>query len=159
MILTQGGSADTGQATIARGSPSLEEEDGGTKVLGKPTEVPAPKAHVPSEEELRPLAQRDRLAATARVPTLETFLPSKQVPLGQVPFEEMPSVQRSLENIPTAKGREDKDRNAGTRVPSAEGVNELPLAEPEWEDLVRPTGVSFPTPLEMLAGHGVEAAA
>ncbi|OAE19146.1 hypothetical protein AXG93_3828s1020 [Marchantia polymorpha subsp. ruderalis] len=39
------------------------------------------------------------------------------------------------------------------------GVNELPSAEPEWEDLARPTRVGFPTPLEMLAAHGVEATA
>ncbi|OAE25394.1 hypothetical protein AXG93_4620s2090 [Marchantia polymorpha subsp. ruderalis] len=55
-------------------------------------------------------------------------------------------------------------RNAGTRVPSAvvlsaEGANELPSAEPEWEHLAAPTGISSPTPLEMLAGHGVEAVA
>ncbi|OAE27566.1 hypothetical protein AXG93_2779s1140 [Marchantia polymorpha subsp. ruderalis] len=34
---------------------------------------------------------------------------------------------------------ENEDRNAGTRVPSGEGLNELPSAEPEWEDLARPT--------------------
>lgn len=106
------------------------------------------------EEELRPSDHRDRLAATARVPAPETFLPLEQVPL-----EESPLMLRPLENIPTLEGREDEDRNAGTRVPSAEGVNELPSAEPEWEDLRRPTGVGSPTPLEMLAGHGVEAAA
>ncbi|OAE23876.1 hypothetical protein AXG93_3001s1050 [Marchantia polymorpha subsp. ruderalis] len=116
LIPTEGSSIDTGRAAIAKGSPSSEDGDGGTEVLGRPNKLPAPKAHVPSEEELRPLDQRDRLAATARVLAPETFLSSEQVPL-----EEAPSVQRPSENIPMPEGREDEDRNAMTRVPSAEG--------------------------------------
>ncbi|OAE22812.1 hypothetical protein AXG93_496s1070 [Marchantia polymorpha subsp. ruderalis] len=72
----------------------------------------------------------------------------------EVPSEEAPSALRPSAHIPTAKGRD-----AETRVPSAEGATKLPSAEPEWEDLAAPTGVGSPTPLEMLAGHGVEAAA
>ncbi|OAE30401.1 hypothetical protein AXG93_3612s1240 [Marchantia polymorpha subsp. ruderalis] len=154
LILTACGNTNSGRASIAEGSPSSEDEDGGTEVLERPTELPAPKAHMPSEEELRLADQRDRLAATARVPVPETFLPSEQVP-----SEEAPSVQRPFENNPTPEGKTYEDRNAETRVPFAEGVNNLTSAEPEWEDLARPTGVGSPTPLEMLTGYGVEAAA
>ncbi|OAE24400.1 hypothetical protein AXG93_4530s1020 [Marchantia polymorpha subsp. ruderalis] len=78
--------------------------------------------------------------------------PSAQGPLGKVPFK-VPSALRPLANIPTAKGRD-----VGTRVTSTEGATELTSAEPEWEDLAAPIGIGSPTPLEMLAGHGVEAA-
>ncbi|OAE29112.1 hypothetical protein AXG93_3241s1090 [Marchantia polymorpha subsp. ruderalis] len=44
-------------------------------------------------------------------------------------------------------------------VPSAEGATELSSTEPDWEYLAASTVVSSPTPLEMLAGQGVEAAA
>ncbi|OAE24747.1 hypothetical protein AXG93_1681s1000 [Marchantia polymorpha subsp. ruderalis] len=57
-----------------------------------------------------------------------------------------------------SEGKEDEGRDAGTRVPSAEGANKMTSEEPEREDLVGPTGVSSSTPLEMLARHGVEAA-
>ncbi|OAE29422.1 hypothetical protein AXG93_3921s1000 [Marchantia polymorpha subsp. ruderalis] len=121
-------------------------------IRGKPesTDLPAPKAHVPSEEARRPSGQRDRLAATARVPAPEVCLPSEQVPFeetpseqepsdqafsaqgpsGQVMFkvssEEAPSALKPSANIPTAEGRD-----AGTLVPSAKGATELPLAEQE----------------------------
>ncbi|OAE18214.1 hypothetical protein AXG93_3354s1020 [Marchantia polymorpha subsp. ruderalis] len=137
LILTSGNSVDTRRAAISKGSSSLEEEDGSTGVLGRLTDLPAPKAHLPSEEAHAPLEQG----------------PSGQVPF-KVPSEEAPSALRPLANIPTAEGRDE-----GTRLPSAEGATELPSAEPEWEDLAALTGVGSPTPLEMLAGHGVEAGA
>ncbi|OAE18543.1 hypothetical protein AXG93_1938s1010 [Marchantia polymorpha subsp. ruderalis] len=72
-----------------------------------------------------------------------------------MPLEKAPSMQRPSEYIPTAESKEDEDRNAKTRVPSAEGVYELPSAEPEWEDLAGPTGVGSPTPLEIERDPGV----
>ncbi|OAE25582.1 hypothetical protein AXG93_2982s1020 [Marchantia polymorpha subsp. ruderalis] len=142
------------------GSPSLEEEEGSIGVLGRSTDLPAPKAHVLLEEACRPSGQRDRLAAMARMPTPEVCVASKQVPFddapsaqaplaqgpsGQVLFK-MPSEEAPLALRPSAHIPKDKGRDAGTRVPSAvapstEGATELPLAEPELEDLAAPTGV------------------
>ncbi|OAE29338.1 hypothetical protein AXG93_3102s1650 [Marchantia polymorpha subsp. ruderalis] len=48
LIWTAGSSADTGRTAISKESPSLEEEDGSTGVLGRSLDLPAPKAHVPS---------------------------------------------------------------------------------------------------------------
>lgn len=90
-------------------------------------------------------------------------MPSSEAPSDQAPLEQGPSVQvpfkvlsalRPSANIPKAEGKD-----ARLRVPSAEGATELPSAESEWEELGAPIGVGSPTPLEMLAGHGVVAAA
>ncbi|OAE32392.1 hypothetical protein AXG93_3671s1110 [Marchantia polymorpha subsp. ruderalis] len=115
LILTAGSSADMGRAAISKGLLSLEEEDVSTGVLGRSIDLPAPKAHVPSEEARRPSGRRDRLAATARVPALEVCLPSEQVlfedapseqgPLGQVPFK-VPSEEAPCNNPPKAKTAE-----------------------------------------------------
>lgn len=86
LILTAGSSADTGCAAISRGSSSSKEEDGSTRVLGRLTVLPAPKAHVPSEGARRPLGQRDRLVATARVPTPEECMALEHVPFEDAPF-------------------------------------------------------------------------
>ncbi|OAE23072.1 hypothetical protein AXG93_1544s1060 [Marchantia polymorpha subsp. ruderalis] len=137
LILTAGNSADTWRAAIARDSPSSEEEDVSTEVLGRSTELFAPKAQMPLEEALRPSGHRGRRAATVRMPAHESCLPSEQVPFDDMPSEQGPSAQeqfrvvpsalRPLESIPTGEGRDAK-----TRVPSAEA----PSAEPDWEDVV-----------------------
>ncbi|OAE21412.1 hypothetical protein AXG93_3954s1020 [Marchantia polymorpha subsp. ruderalis] len=143
---------DTGRAAVARDSPS-SREDGSAEILGR-TDLPSPKARVPLGEALRPSVHRGRRAATARTPTQERCLPSQQVPFddspsGQGPsaqerFRVVPSALKTLEHIPTSKGR-----NAETRVT---------LAVPRRDDVVGPPGAGSPTPLEVLAGHGVEAA-
>ncbi|OAE22088.1 hypothetical protein AXG93_3084s1040 [Marchantia polymorpha subsp. ruderalis] len=63
---------------------------------------------------------------------------------------EAPSALKPLEHIHTGEGR-----NAETHVPLAEASS----AKPEWEDVADPPGAGSPTPLEVLAGHGVEAVA
>ncbi|OAE32327.1 hypothetical protein AXG93_2801s1000 [Marchantia polymorpha subsp. ruderalis] len=83
------------------------------------------------------------------MPTMERCLPSEQVPL-DTPLAQAPLALEPLEHIPTGEGRD-----AETLVPSAEA----PSAGPDWEDVVGPPGAGSPTPLEVLGGHGVEAAA
>ncbi|OAE26554.1 hypothetical protein AXG93_3817s1170 [Marchantia polymorpha subsp. ruderalis] len=87
LVLPADSSADTGRAVVTRDSPS-SEEDVSAEVLGRPSDLPAPKAQVPSEEARRPLGHRGRHAATAKVPTMERCLPTEQVP-----FDDSPSGQ------------------------------------------------------------------
>ncbi|OAE24932.1 hypothetical protein AXG93_2931s1780 [Marchantia polymorpha subsp. ruderalis] len=126
LILTAGNSAETRRAAIARDSPSSEEEDVSTQILGRSTDLPVPKAQVPSEEALMPLGHKGRRAATARMLAQERCLPSEQLPFDDTPSEQeqfkvMPSALRPPKSIPTSEGRDAK-----TRVPSA---------EPDWEDV------------------------
>lgn len=67
-----------------------------------------------------------------------------------VPSVEVLLALKPLEHISTGEGR-----NAETRVPSAEA----PSALPDQDDVVGPPGAGSPIPLEVLAGHEVEAAA
>ncbi|OAE28903.1 hypothetical protein AXG93_510s1000 [Marchantia polymorpha subsp. ruderalis] len=62
----------------------------------------------------------------------------------------VPLALKPLEHLPTGEGR-----NAETCVPLAKA----PLAVQDREDVVGPPGAGSPTPLEVLAGDGVEAAA
>ncbi|OAE29845.1 hypothetical protein AXG93_339s1030 [Marchantia polymorpha subsp. ruderalis] len=90
LILPTDNSADTGRAAVARNSPSLEE-DVSAEVLGRSTNLPAPKARVPSEEARRPSGHKGRHAATAGMPAMERCLPSEQVPFDDLPSGQGPS--------------------------------------------------------------------
>lgn len=78
LILPADSSADTGRVAVARDSPFFGE-DVSAEILRR-TNLPAPKARVPSGEAHRPSSHRGRRAATARTPTQERCLPSEQVP-------------------------------------------------------------------------------
>ncbi|OAE28911.1 hypothetical protein AXG93_2369s1050 [Marchantia polymorpha subsp. ruderalis] len=159
LILPVGSSADTVRAAIARDSPS-SDEDVSTEVLGRSSDLPAPKAPVPSEEALRLSGHRGRRAATARMPAQERCLPLEQVPFDDTPSEqeqfrvvpsaEVASALKPPESIPTGEGSDAK-----TRMPLAATA----LAVPDWEDVVGPPRAGSPTPLGVLALHGVEAVA
>ncbi|OAE35317.1 hypothetical protein AXG93_392s1660 [Marchantia polymorpha subsp. ruderalis] len=108
-----------GRAKVARNSPS-SEEDVSAKILGRSTELPAPKARVPSKEARRPSGHRGRHAATAGMLAMERCLPSEQVPFddspsGQGPSAKTPSAQKPMEQIVAGKYR-----NVETRVPLAQ---------------------------------------
>ncbi|OAE23342.1 hypothetical protein AXG93_1660s1000 [Marchantia polymorpha subsp. ruderalis] len=169
LILPADSSTDTGRATVARDSPS-SEEDVSAEVLERLTDLPAPKSRVPSEEMRKPSGHRGRHAATARMPAMERCLPFEQVPFNDSPssqgstaqassvqeqFREepsgqTPSVQKPLEQVAAGEGRDGE-----TRVPLAQA----PLAVAVRAGVAGPSGADSPTPLEVLAGHGEEVAA
>ncbi|OAE21336.1 hypothetical protein AXG93_2712s1050 [Marchantia polymorpha subsp. ruderalis] len=142
-------SADTGRAAVARNSPT-SEEDVSAEVLGSSIDLPAPKAQVPSEEARRPSSHRGRHAATARMPAMEREEPSAQATSAQEPSTEAPLVLKPLELITTGEGKD-----AETRVPSALASSAVLVRE----GVAGPPGAGSPTPLEVLARHGVEATA
>ncbi|OAE21966.1 hypothetical protein AXG93_242s1510 [Marchantia polymorpha subsp. ruderalis] len=92
LVLPADSSADTVRAAVTRNSPS-SEEDVSAEVLGRSTDLPAPKARVPSEEAHRPSSHRGRHATTARMPAMERCLPSEQVPFVDLLSSQGPSVQ------------------------------------------------------------------
>ncbi|OAE24589.1 hypothetical protein AXG93_1603s1000 [Marchantia polymorpha subsp. ruderalis] len=137
LILPTGSSADTGRAAIARDSPS-SKEDVNTEVLGRSTDLLAPKARVRSEEALRPSGHRGEEG------------PSAQEQFKVVPSAKAPLAMEPPKSIPTGEVRDEE-----TRVPSAEAHS----AGPDWKGVVGPPGAGSPTPLEVLVGHGVKSAA
>ncbi|OAE27362.1 hypothetical protein AXG93_441s1230 [Marchantia polymorpha subsp. ruderalis] len=112
--------------------------------------VAVPSRRRTTNEQARPKQKACKLILTAGS---SADGPSRQV-LFKVPSEEAPSALRPSTHIPTAKCK-----NAETRVPSAEEATKLPSTEQDWEDLAVSTEVGSPTPLEMLARQGMEAAA
>ncbi|OAE19801.1 hypothetical protein AXG93_4515s1010 [Marchantia polymorpha subsp. ruderalis] len=157
LVLPADNNADIGRAAITRNSPS-SEEDMSAEVLERSTDLPAPKAR-------RPLGHRGRHAATATMSAMKRCLPSEQVPfddspsgqgpstqvpLAQERFREEPSAQKPLDQVAAGEGRDGK-----TRVPSAQA----PSAVAVRAGVAGLLGADSPTPLEVLAGHGVGAAA
>ncbi|OAE28289.1 hypothetical protein AXG93_2507s1000 [Marchantia polymorpha subsp. ruderalis] len=84
------------------------------------------------------------LGRSAELPALKSRVSSEQEPSGQTP-----SAQKLLEQVAAGEGR-----NGETRVPSAQA----PSAVAVRAGVADPPGASSPTLLELLAGHGVEAA-
>ncbi|OAE35594.1 hypothetical protein AXG93_2841s1290 [Marchantia polymorpha subsp. ruderalis] len=95
-------SADTGRAAITGDSPS-SEEDVSAEVLGRSTDLPAPKARVSLEEVRRLLGHRGRHAATAKMPAMERCLPSEQVPFDDSPSGQGLSAQERCKEEPSAQ--------------------------------------------------------
>ncbi|OAE27306.1 hypothetical protein AXG93_2817s1110 [Marchantia polymorpha subsp. ruderalis] len=170
-----------GRAAVTRNSPS-SEEDVSAEVLGRSTDLPA---QVLSEETRRPSGHRGRHAATARMPAMKRCLPSEQVPfddspLGQGPSAQAPSTQQRFREEPSAQGHSaqgtsgqtpsaqtasaqkplvqvaaGEGRDGETRVPSAQAPSAIAVRA----GVAGLLGADSPTLLEVLAGHGVAAAA
>ncbi|OAE21012.1 hypothetical protein AXG93_2024s1250 [Marchantia polymorpha subsp. ruderalis] len=100
-----------------------------------------PSEQVPFDDS--PLGQ----GTSAQAPSAQA--PSAEERFREEPSAQGPSAQKSLEQVAAGK-----DADGETRVPSAQAPSAIAVRA----GVAGPSGAGSPTPLEVLAGHGVEAA-